>query len=280
MRRFLRFNSAQDIGIPVRRMSEITTQLTREITSRYRGRRQDAGTRASLLVSKFVDRVLDKVCIERALRSPAALGLLPDRLRGSFRPPMVAWYYPRTLGSLWFNYRPLVTKKTVGDLVQLAAAPCRCGRLPQRFLQCGGHVATCDMSIVQSLWLRCLLEKGTRHRVVSADWLKEGSGIGACIEEFKKGIDAWVDDFGKSSEDWVSDDVRGYAERVFEDVGRELGRVRVGGRELGLDDLLDDAAGRELKALRRLFVVAYVDKIPTKFVFVCKKFYASLLLQE
>ena len=134
-------------------------------------------------------------------------------------------------------------------------------------------MATCDMSIVQSPRLRCLLEKGTRHRVVSADWLKAGSGIDACVKEFKKGIDTLVEDFAKSSEDWNLRNVRGYADRVLEVVEGKLKEVGVGGREFGLNDLLDDAAGRELKALRRGFVVAYVD-------IVCKKFYASLLLQE
>ena len=104
MRRCLRVSSAQDLGVPARHMREIRVQITRTIDSRVRRPRQKEG-RESLLVSKFVAHVLDRVRVERALRDVQAVGTLAAALRRDFKCPMVAWFYPSTLGQRWFNYR-------------------------------------------------------------------------------------------------------------------------------------------------------------------------------
>jgi hypothetical protein len=59
-----------------------------------------------------------------------------------------------------------------------------------------------------------------------------------------------------------------------------LAQIPDGARELTLDDALGPGDKRELRQLRNGFVISYVDKFATKFLFTCKRMYALRMLRE
>ena len=103
-----------------------------------------------------------------------------------------------------------------------------------------------------------------------------------CLEEFAKGLNVWVRDLLRSEEgrDFTTDDFARYRERVLSVVGQMLAHIPDGARELTLDDALGPGDKRELHQLRNGFVISYVDKFATKFLFTCKRMYALRMLRE
>ena len=76
------------------RLRQIRIGIIKAINNRYR--KCDPCVTRSLLISRFVSSKIDRLKIESVLQS--SVGSLPAHIRGTFKSPMVAWYYPQTLG--------------------------------------------------------------------------------------------------------------------------------------------------------------------------------------
>lgn len=110
--------------------------------------------------------------IESELRS--AINSLPVCLRTTFETPIVAWYYPETLGQKLFNYNRFIANKSVDELVQLAKGECECHKNPDFMNPEHGHIATCHVKVIGHTQLQALVSMGTKHRWWSKKWEDEG----------------------------------------------------------------------------------------------------------
>ena len=277
MRKCIRFECAFDLNVEEENWRAIATAITCELCRRFS---RPVRPERTLMVSRFVGRALDKVRIEAALRADDALKELPDSIREEFAPPMVAWYYPITLGQRFFNFKHFITESSRAQLVAMATGRCDCASRGSLCDPDHGHVATCDLSVVSCLELRELLAKGTSHRMESAEWGSETADLYETspykddprLAALHAGLTKWVE--GQEE----CDNFEGYVSTVMSDIKCRLDRF--GPYVPPSDGEFTTGMRRALRDMQQSYVFGYVDKFSSKFMFTCKKFYAMTMLRE
>ena len=122
MRRCIKTNPLSSFTFDFERAKKIIKQIREAINRRYKKRLRSKSR--SLLIARFVSSKIDLLKIESELHS--AKNLIPVQLRAMFEAPMIAWYYPQTLGQTLFNYKKIVKSNNVEKLVQIAQGECEC----------------------------------------------------------------------------------------------------------------------------------------------------------
>ena len=207
--------------------------------------------------------------------------LIPVQLRATFEAPMVAWYYPQTLGQKLFNYKHFVKTNNVDKLVQIAQGECECHRNQDFINPDHGHITTCDVNVLRHIQLRNLVSKGTKHRWWSKKWEREGMDMadGGCpiLRSISNALANWKEKFARDNETIEPVDLEPFCVAVLSGVQRQIGNLPLATDEEpdDLDNLL-----KAIKQVRKRFVVSYVDTFSSKFMFTCPKFYAQSLLKK
>ena len=198
MRRCIKTNPLSSFTFDFVRAQEIIKQIREAINRRYKKRLRSKSR--SLLIARFVSSKIDLLKIESELHS--AKNLIPVQLRATFEAPMVAWYYPQTLGQTLFNYKHFVKSNNVDKLVQIAQGECECHRNQDFINPDHGHIMTCDVNVLRHTQLQNLVAKGTKHRWWSKEWEREGLVDGGCpiISSMSNALNNWRKKFARDNE--------------------------------------------------------------------------------
>ena len=266
------------------RGNQIISHLTKVIEKRFLSKqKEDKNRYRSMLVTRFVSFSMDKLSMENALR--ANIKSLPSDIRKHFNIPMVAWYYPPTLGQTLFNYKRFISTKSCKELISIAKGKCACGN--SRFINKDvNHIATCDINVVEHATLRQLLGLGTKHRVNTDQWEADSCAVGVVAgdstdprwQALKHALDKWMKLFAEKYEVQPAL-LRDYTEAVMNDFETQLSKIPLESHS-GINILDNTSVKKAIRTLRKKFVITYVDKFSTKFMFTCPKLYALTLLKE
>ena len=223
----------------------------------------------SILKILFDNKSLDFINLQRIINLDDVVSTFPKKMKDMN--PVIVYTLKPSIRSKIFNYKEFISNITVYDSV--ATYPCFCNGSP--FVDGDhGHIVTGDLRIIQNNKLRKLFVKGPKYREPSRiDFLRAKECITAALNEF----------ITSSSSKFKIDKTEFFdCKQTIIDKGNQKvslleGRVKITSTS---KTLLDKNIQNCLKQLHEQFVLVPIDKAANNVAFVCKKFYAEVLLQE
>lgn len=219
----------------------------------------------------FNNKAVDFINIQKILRDKNVCNTLPHSFRKNI--PTVVYQLSDTIRSRLFNYKKFVQSLDVDTfLSDNSILPCNCDHSP--FINADhGHIVSGDLNIVSNIKLRNLISKGPKYREplpFSCDKAKDDilMGIDDCIKSWSRREGMPVETF----RDWkvlistkINDRISSLATK----------------RNTSHSYLSKDLAAKScLSELQSKYVMVPIDKAANNVAFICKRFYAQVLLQE
>ena len=219
----------------------------------------------------FNNKAIDFINLQKIFRDKDVTKSLPHDLRKDT--PMVEKELTETIHSKLFNYKKFVQSIDVDSLLSdNTLLPCECQNSP--FLnQDHNHVITGNLEIVVNSKLRNLISKGPKYREpvqFSCEKAKEEilKGIENCINTWsnREGIPV------AAFRDWKEMIKRKIDDRIL---------VLANNKKRYTKSIFKDADAREcLSDLQAKYVMVPIDKAANNVAFICKRYYALVILQE
>ena len=173
-----------------------------------------------------------------------------------------------------FNYKEFVQSIDVDAfLADDSILPCDCEHSP--FVDSDhGHVMSGDLNIISDTKLKTLLAKGPKYREplpFSCDRAKEEIllGLDSCIDSWsnKAGVDR------AAFLDWRN--------TIIECIDRRIRSLNTSNRKSTYHSILKSSSSSScLRQLQSKYVMVPIDKAANNIAFICKRFYATVLMKE
>ena len=220
---------------------------------------------------KFHNKAIDFINIQRILRNQDVKDMLPSELKEDT--PMVVYELVDTIHSKLFNYKKFVQSIDVDSfLADNSIFPCECKDSP--FINVDHkHIITGNLDIVTNSKLRDLISKGPKYREpvqFSCDIAKV---------EILKGIDNCVSTWSKREkiplsvfQDWRNMIADRIDDRILALTPKKKRFVKSAFKVNDVKECLTD--------LQSKYIMVPIDKAANNVAFICKRYYALVLLQE
>ena len=221
----------------------------------------------------FLNKAAEMVNLSSILRDPAVLKAVPSVAKG-FTPPTVVFSLNTPISSKIFNFNKFVTSLDVKSVLRNASyLPCNCADSPFRDKH-HGHIISGDLRLVKDNKLRKLFTKGPKYREKKyLDWEAVENDLLASV---KGCANSWCEKNGKSSlilKQWVV--------TVSNRIKSKILSLKASVKTEFVEEVLRKASCvRALEELQQKFVIAPIDKASGNISFICKRFYADVLVKE
>ena len=219
----------------------------------------------------FNNKAIDFINIQKILRDKDIRNSLPHHLRTSSH--TVIYQLSDTIRSKLFNYKKFVQSFDVDAFIaDNSVLPCECDHSP--FVNADhGHVISGDLNIVSDAKLRNLIAKGPKYREpLPFSCSKAKHDILTGIDNF---IDTWSNKEGMpitAFSDWKNMIISKINDRISSLVIR---------KKKSLPSIFKDNAAKTcLSELQSRYIMVPIDKAGNNIAFICKRFYAQVLLKE
>mgnify|MGYP001792462320 CR=1 FL=1 len=223
----------------------------------------------SILKVLFQNKGLDFINFQKIINMDDVISNLPKKMK-DLNPVIIHTLKP-SIRSKVFNYKDFTNSIDVFDNV--ASYPCNCEG--SSFVNKDhGHIVTGDLRIVQNGKLRKLLIKGPKYREPSTiDFLKAKDSIVNGVNEFISSASDKYKIHKREFSHWKQT----LLAKVDEKISVLKSRFKI--RHL-YKTLLDVKSQEYLHKLQEDFVLVPIDKAANNVAFICKRFYAMILLKE
>lgn len=222
---------------------------------------------------EFKNKGVEMININSILRCSEVKETIPSVIK-KFSPPTVVYSLTQPISSKVFNFTNFVKTLDVDNFLQdNTSLPCSCARSPFRDKH-HGHVISGDLRIVTNNKLRKLLSKGPKFRESKNVDLDVAQT--AVLEGISKFRDDWSERHKFSKEiltPWYVTIKEKVCERVK--IVRENLKTKFTSEVLKTDECM-----KALKQLQDTYVITPIDKAANNIAFICKRFYATILVKE
>ena len=223
----------------------------------------------------FANKAVDFINIHKILKDNNILQALPVNLRND--PPMVVYNLTSTIRSKIFNYKNFVQSLDVDNFLRDdTILPCDCDNSAFKDVH-HGHIVSGNLDIVTNATLRKLISKGPKYREPNTfSYTKAKNsiviGIDECINTWSTKRNVPIAEFNE----WKCAILRKIDERIsFLENNNNNKRYFK-----NKSNLNDTDAVACLNDLQNKYVMVPIDKAANNVAFVCKRFYAHILLKE
>ena len=223
----------------------------------------------------FNNKAIDFINIHKILKDNDVCSALPEALRDDI--PTVVYTLTNTIRSRIFNYKEFVQSLDVDRFLRdETILPCDCLHSPYIDMN-HEHILTGDLNIVDNINLRNLISKGPKYREpqhFSYDKAKDNIALGIenCIDAWSTKKDIPVVTF----QNWKNIIMDKINARI-----QHLTHTRKFKRSNIKHSLFNDHDVKTcLSELQNKYVMVPIDKAANNVAFVCKRFYAHVLLKE
>ena len=226
---------------------------------------------SNLLHVTFNNKALDFINLQRILKDKEVVDALPASLRCDR--PTVVYQLTNTIRSKLFNQKKFVQSLDIDTfLADPSSLPCDCEQ--SSFLNHDhGHIVTGDLKIVSDLNLRNLISKGPKYREpLPFSCVKAKSEILAGLDNC---IHSWSNKAGLAHiafRDWKS--------TIISKIDDRISSLVTNKKNNKFSILCENSARTCLADLQSKYVMVPIDKAANNVAFVCKRFYAQVLLKE
>ena len=219
----------------------------------------------------FNNKAIDFINIQRIFRDKEVVELLPNDLKKDT--PMVVYELTGTIRAKIFNYKRFVQTLDVDSfLADNSTLPCECQNSP--FINHDhNHIITGDLGIITNPKLRNLFSKGPKFREpveFSCEKAKEAivKGIQECIQSWSKRTNKPLAVF----QEWM--------DMIKQKIEVRISAARRNNRYYIQSVLKNTNVKNCLSELHDKYVIVPVDKASNNVAFICKQFYAKVLMNE
>ena len=220
---------------------------------------------------KFSNKALDFINMHKIFKDKDIVHTLPREIRDD--PPTVVYHLTNSIRSKLFNYKEFVQSLDVDAAVaDISSLPCHCSNSP--FVNPDhNHILTGDLNIISDPKLRGLIAKGPKYREpipFSCNKAKDEILLG-----MESCIDKWSGKYNLSKatfQDWKGS--------VTTKIDERIASLRPNNRKQHHPILKNDTSKDCLDSLQSKFVLVPIDKASNNIAFICKRFYAKVLLEE
>ena len=195
-------------------------------------------------------------------------------LPSTFEIPNVTYKLQEPISSKIFNFNSFVKNIDVQQFLEDdSVLPCNCSNSPYIDPH-HKHIITGNLSIVKNNKLRKLFTKGPKFREpVSINWIKAKEHI---MEGLKMCVTNWCVSKALDNRVFVP-----YLSKAEELVDNKIESLMVKTKIHKCRNVLGDPLVKnDLEELHQNFVVAPIDKATGNIAFICKRFYASVIVEE
>ena len=227
----------------------------------------------NVLHVKFRNKGVEMVNISSILRDSEVLQTVPS-IAHSFTPPTVVFSLNSPISSKIFNFNKFVTSLNVEQFINdPSILPCNCK--DSSFADSHhGHIISGDLRLVEDNKLRKLFTKGPKYRERKlVDWDVIENDLLSSVSECAK---AWCDKNKKNQtvlKQWVT--------TVSSKIKSRIKSLKTSFNSDFIQEVLrNPGCEKSLEELHRKFVIVPIDKASGNVGFVCKRFYAEVLLKE
>ena len=223
----------------------------------------------------FSNKAIDFININKILKNDEVLQTLPDNLKNDS--PMVVYNLSNTIRGKLFNYKKFVQSLDVDAFLQdNTILPCECDHSPFTDAH-HAHIVTGNSDIVSNDKLRKLISKGPKYREpqqFSYPKAKDSilSGLDDCIQAWSTKQNVPVALF----KNWKDTIVRQIDQRIYYLTNSNKRKYHSDVKS----DLCDNDVRTCLNELQHKYVMVPIDKAANNVAFICKRFYAHVLLKE
>ena len=221
----------------------------------------------------FSSKNIEMINLPSILHDKEVIRSVPSFAK-TFTPPTVVFSLNPPIRSKIFNFNKFVTTLDVEAFLQdESILPCNCSDSPYKDKH-HGHIISGDLRLVTNNKLRKLFTKGPKYREKKfVDWEKIEVGL---LDSVKKCAKVWCE---KNKQDeiilkeWVLTVSNKINKKIsFLKTSRDLEPIR--------EILKNPECINSLNKLHYDFVVVPIDKASGNIGFVCKMFYAEVLVKE
>jgi len=281
LRSFLGQNSSQEIGISYDMHAALLDIIKRAILHRIPKPASRKDPTGRFLIKTPFHPIFDKINFRTVFAG--AKEHIPINAPSN---PMVCFRFTKKLSSLFCNQVSL-SRMPLQQLEDIANGPCSCADAAcGKFIPNGlEHVFTNDASILPLPKLQKLAERGANFRfgqekgvitqemhAQAGDDFREAAIAFAAMNQEQRGLDGW--------DRWLTE-----VETVFRQhlslkapIGSMYGMNSLQASQNTL--LLSTRDERSLHAFQGRYVITLVDKMANTFCFICRKYYARMMLDD
>ena len=228
----------------------------------------------SIIPIHFHNKGIEFINLSKIISSPQSKLAFPNSLSDKRIKPMVVYNLTSTIRSTIFNYKKFVEELDV-DLIgnNLNSIPCKCAN--SKFINNHHqHIVTGDLRLVKCNKLRKLFTKGPNYREsVTINWNKSRDHIRLGLKEGCESLSSKYDIGIELLDEWMGT-VIGLVDSKIETLKKRIKIIP------SKQMLRDNDVSSYLKELHNQFVIVPIDKASSNVAFVCKRFYAKILLTE
>ena len=219
---------------------------------------------------KFNNKAVDFINLQKIFRHKEVRNALPSHLIQDS--PTVVYQLSDTIRSKLFNYKEFVQTLDVDSFIaNPGILPCDCDQSP--FVNHDhGHIISGDLNIVSDQKLRSLIAKGPKYREPQPFSCHQAKS------DIIKGIDDCIDTWSNKSE--TSKSAFDFWKATISTlIDKRISTLRDKKKYKG--SIFDNEASKRcLAELQSKFVMVPIDKAANNVSFICKRFYAQVLLEE
>ena len=221
----------------------------------------------------FKNKGIEMVNLTSILQSAEVKETLPSTAK-TFSPPTIVYSLDNPISTKIFNFNKFTASLDVDEFLRNPnSLPCSCEHSPFSDNH-HKHIISGNLALVENDRLRNLFAKGPKYRESKGiDWNQVESsilkGVGDCASEWsrkhkrnQKVLQAWVTTVTSKVKDKIA----------------WLRKNKPGHR--GTEVLKDQLCQEELKKLHNKYVITPIDKAAGNVTFICKRFYATVLIKE
>ena len=221
----------------------------------------------------FENKGIEMINLSKILRNKSVLNNMPSELSVSDI-PMITYSLKNPIRSKIFNHKKFAQHLDIEEfLANRNSIPCACENSPFKDPH-HNHIITGDLRIVKNNKLRKLICKGPKYREPEPiSWDKAKYSI---INGLEDTINTLANKLGQPKaafDNWKHSIITTIEDRI------EQLKKKIVPREIK-QTLKDAGVITALNDLQNDFVMAPIDKATNNISFICKRFYAKILLKE
>lgn len=221
----------------------------------------------------FHNKSLDFINLPKIVNNRNIVNLLPDKFDKKHK-PTVLYKLNNTIRAKIFNYKHFMADFDINSFVEdNTILPCHCEGSPYQDIH-HGHIITGDLRIVNDNKLRKLLCKGPKYREpITLDFDLGKSNILIGLTECVNNLSCKYKIAAHEFQNWLN--------AISLEVDTRIEQIKNNIDIIKHKSVLNNSSSKRcLEELQNNFVMVPIDKAANNVAFICKRYYAIVLLKE
>ena len=227
----------------------------------------------NVCVISYVNKGLDKINIQKIIRSQEIIKNLPTKLQSREYNPMVTYKLGPTIRNKIFNYKNTVENIKIEENGTVKLPECECAT--SEFTDPNiGHIITGNLKIIKNPKLRKLLAKGPNYRE------PKSINYNRCIKEIDIALDKCIKKMANKYKITITE-FQLWKQMIIDKAKNKSKKdSKLNKQKITKPTLKNPDVIKYLDAFKDKFVITPIDKATNNIACICKRHYILRILEE